>query len=283
MITSLNACLQRRWPMRRYLRYSIYSQKQHPFWSMGICSHHTNGVPILRQVLTIPPLGTNTCRKYLRTRRIGTNEVSFLGHSTGAPKGGSKGTCGTLYHRQFARMIGTKSLHRNSLSNCLSRLSNAYQRSFEEESIPFSLVNIQLINAFIDAGYVSSWDHIVPKVPTVGSADTDAATQVPFRGNSDGFLRVYLKYYQGRPAIRGILQISKPGKRVYLSKKKLLKISETQSWGNTKTLFVGTSRGIQTHRQILSETMHPTGPKVDTYGAALQRGYQGGEAYCLVW
>ena len=252
MITSLNACLQRRWPMRRYLRYSIYSQKQHPFWSMGICSHHTN-------------------------------EVSFLGYSTGAPKGGSKGTCGTLYHRQFARMIGTKSLHRNSLSNCLSRLSNAYQRSFEEESIPFSLVNIQLINAFIDAGYVSSWDHIV------GSADTDAATQVPFRGNSDGFLRVYLKYYQGRPAIRGILQISKPGKRVYLSKKKLLKISETQSWGNTKTLFVGTSRGIQTHRQILSETMHPTvgtygtGPKVDTYGAALQRGYQGGEAYCLVW
>ena len=63
---------------------------------MGICSHHTNGVPILRQVLTIPPLGTNTCRKYLRTRRIGTNEVSFLGHSTGAPKGGSKGTYGTL-------------------------------------------------------------------------------------------------------------------------------------------------------------------------------------------
>jgi hypothetical protein len=107
---------------------------------MGIRSHHTNRVP---KVLTVPPMGTDTCWKYLRTRRIGTNEVSFLGYSIG-------------YHRQFARMIGTESLHRNSLSNCFSRLSNAYQRSFEEESIPFSLVNIQLINAFIDAGYVSS-------------------------------------------------------------------------------------------------------------------------------
>ena len=99
---------------------------------------------------------------------------------------------------------------RNSLPNSLSRISNAYRRSFEEESIPFSMINVELITAFLNAGYVSGWDYVAPT-------------------ESTSSIRVYLKYYQGRPAIRGILQISKPGKRIYLSKKKLLKISEAQS------------------------------------------------------
>eukprot|EP01047_Picozoa_sp_COSAG01_P000462 COSAG01_NODE_8_length_44037_cov_102.614593_36_plen_123_part_00 len=105
---------------------------------------------------------------------------------------------------------------RNSLPNSLSRISNAYRRSFEEESIPFSIINVELITAFLNAGYVSGWDYVAPTVPKVPTASTSS-------------IRVYLKYYQGRPAIRGILQISKPGKRIYLSKKKLLKISEAQS------------------------------------------------------
>jgi len=105
---------------------------------------------------------------------------------------------------------------RNSLPNSLSRISNAYRRSFEEESIPFSIINVELITAFLNAGYVSGWDYVAPTVPKVSMASTSS-------------IRVYLKYYQGRPAIRGILQISKPGKRIYLSKKKLLKISEAQS------------------------------------------------------
>jgi len=37
---------------------------------------------------------------------------------------------------------------------------------------------------------------------------------------------INLKYYQNRPAIRGITQISKPGKRAYFSKQRLLKTSE---------------------------------------------------------
>ena len=139
---------------------------------------------------------------------------------------------------------------RNSLSDSLSRLWNAYQRSFEEESIPFSVTNQELLSSFTDAGYISGWDHVKG-----------------LKGSES--LRIYLKYYQGRPAIHGILQISKPGKRIYLSKKKILKISESQSWGNTKTLFVGTSQGIQTHRQILS---------ISTKCSS-----RGGEAYCLVW
>jgi small subunit ribosomal protein S8 len=164
---------------------------------------------------------------------------------------------------------------RNSLPNSFSRISNAYQRSFEEESIPFSLLNVELITAFLNAGYVSGWDYVAP---------TEGISSI----------RVYLKYYQGRPAIRGISQISKPGKRVYLSKKKLLKISETQSWGNTKTLFVGTSQGIWTHRQILS--IAPQVPPVDTFGVIDNKSWRskqrhqvtpknnpGGEAYCLVW
>lgn len=130
---------------------------------------------------------------------------------------------------------------RNSLPNSLSRISNAYRRSFEEESIPFSTINVELITAFLNAGYVSGWDYVAPTdpdgVPPLGaganlvsrSRGQGKATLKGLHQGSRPSIRVYLKYYQGRPAIRGILQISKPGKRIYLSKKKLLKISEAQS------------------------------------------------------
>jgi ribosomal protein S8 len=44
--------------------------------------------------------------------------------------------------------------------------------------------------------------------------------------NQEPSIIINLKYYQNRPAIRGITQISKPGKRAYFSKQRLLKISE---------------------------------------------------------
>jgi ribosomal protein S8 len=142
----------------------------------------------------------------------------------------------------------THSTYRNSLSNSLSRIFNAYQRSFEEESIPFSLINIQLISSFTNAGYVSgckvcntqgTHTNLQGKERTqyeASNQDLDACLDASL--SSDGrvhdrdasaFIRIYLKYYQGRPAIRGLSQISKPGKRIFVSKKKLLKISEAGS------------------------------------------------------
>jgi ribosomal protein S8 len=138
----------------------------------------------------------------------------------------------------------THSTYRNSLSNSLSRIFNAYQRSFEEESIPFSLINIQLISSFTNAGYVSGCKVCNTNTNLQGKERTqyEASNQdldacLAFLA-SDGrvhdrdasaFIRIYLKYYQGRPAIRGLSQISKPGKRIFVSKKKLLKISEAGS------------------------------------------------------
>lgn len=170
------------------------------------------------------------------------------------------------------------STYRNSLSNSLSRIFNAYQRSFEEESIPFSLINIQLISSFTNAGYVSGWNTYTDTNLRyeASNQDPDACLSSDFHDrDASAFIRIYLKYYQGRPAIRGLSQISKPGKRIFVSKKKLLKISEAGSWGNNKTLFVGTPQGVMTHREILSGS--------STRNAKHTGTSEGGEAYCLVW
>ena len=62
-------------------------------------------------------------------------------------------------------------------------------------------------------------------------------------------LTVNLKYFRNIPAIRGIQQISTPGKRSYFSKKRILQYSKEQNWGESKTLFLSTKEGIITHQQ----------------------------------
>ena len=60
-----------------------------------------------------------------------------------------------------------------------------------------------------------------------------------------------LKYFKNIPAILGLQQISRPGRRTYLDVKRILKVSEEQNWGENKTLFLSTSEGILNHREII--------------------------------
>ena len=47
--------------------------------------------------------------------------------------------------------------------------------------------------------------------------------------SSTTYLQVSLKYFKNIPAIRGLQQISRPGRRTYLDVKRILKVSEEQN------------------------------------------------------
>jgi hypothetical protein len=78
--------------------------------------------------------------------------------------------------------------------------------------------------------------------------------------------------------MRGIQQISSPGKRTYMSMKRILKYSEEQNWGENKTLFLSTSQGIMNHREILISFDNGGAKPLDPKG---QTSYGNSEGYAF--
>ena len=78
-------------------------------------------------------------------------------------------------------------------------------------------------------------------------------------GEPSPTLRVYLRYNEGEPVLKGIKRISKPGRRVYAKLKKLPRVR-----GGLGVAILSTSKGILTDRQ------------------ARMLGV-GGEVLCYVW
>ena len=62
-----------------------------------------------------------------------------------------------------------------------------------------------------------------------------------FKDNKQGILRVYLKYKNEVPVIRGIKRISKPGRRTYVSKDTIPRVLN-----GLGVALVSTSKGVLT-------------------------------------
>ncbi|MGH7501460.1 MAG: 30S ribosomal protein S8 [Longimicrobiales bacterium] len=74
-----------------------------------------------------------------------------------------------------------------------------------------------------------------------------------------GVLRVYLRYYEGRPVIRSLQRVSRPGRRVYRGSRDLPRVR-----GGMGIAIVSTPRGMMSDRQARAENV-------------------GGEVMALVW
>ena len=130
-------------------------------------------------------------------------------------------------------LMGTPCLNQKSnkiirtsdpLSSALTTIRNAYYQSFETCYVSNSKLIQELLSKIVDIGYINSWYFTYPlRGSEGGSKQVDLVTTDKYK--EPGII-INLKYYQNRPAIRGITQISKPGKRAYFSKQRLLKISE---------------------------------------------------------
>jgi small subunit ribosomal protein S8 len=140
------------------------------------------------------------------------------------------------------------------LADTLSTVRNAYYQSFETCSVTNNKLIQSLLTSLHNGGFINNW-YENPRDPF----------------NS---IIIDLKYYQNRPAIKGITQISKPGKRAYFSKSRLLRISELENWGENKTLFLTTPQGVFSHHELTAN---------GSISRGTEAGLGGGEGLCLVW
>lgn len=82
----------------------------------------------------------------------------------------------------------------------------------------------------------------------------------PFTEEKKNFVRVHLKYMQGkRPAIQGLKRISKPGRRRYIASDAIPRVQ-----GGLGVAIVSTSKGLLTDREARKANV-------------------GGEILCTVW
>ena len=82
------------------------------------------------------------------------------------------------------------------IGDMLTRIRNGQMRSLNKINIPFSNFRLKILEVLKKEGYIIDFD-------------IDNAKQ------KIKFLSVDLKYYEGRPVIKEIKRVSKPGRRVY--------------------------------------------------------------------
>jgi small subunit ribosomal protein S8 len=87
------------------------------------------------------------------------------------------------------------------ISDMLARIKNACQRYFETVDIPSSKIKAGILRVLEREGYINGFREVVV-------ADRN-------------FLRVDLRYHNGRPVIGMLDRVSKPSRRVYSKLKKI--------------------------------------------------------------
>ncbi len=90
------------------------------------------------------------------------------------------------------------------IADFFTRIRNALQANHKQVDFPNSKMKTRLAEILKDEGFVRDFKMA--------------------EDSKQGVLRVYLKYKDGDPAIRGIKRVSKPGRRVYVQKDALPKV-----------------------------------------------------------
>jgi small subunit ribosomal protein S8 len=113
------------------------------------------------------------------------------------------------------------------IADLLTRIRNASRAEHEKVDIPASKLKLRIAEILKSEGFVKNFRMI------------EETGKLPV-------LRVYLKYGAGNEqVISGIVRVSKPGRRVYVSKDKIPSIL-----GGMGVAILSTSRGVMTDREI---------------------------------
>ncbi|MBU0692072.1 30S ribosomal protein S8 [bacterium] len=110
------------------------------------------------------------------------------------------------------------------IADYLTRIRNALKANKTFVDIPFSRMKWELSRILLEAYYIRDFVHI------------DEPPQ--------GTLRVYLKYSNGEPAIRGLKRISRPGLRQHVNSRSIPRVNN-----GLGTPILTTSKGLMTGNQ----------------------------------
>jgi small subunit ribosomal protein S8 len=126
------------------------------------------------------------------------------------------------------------------IADMLTKIRNASVAKFEKVDIPASKLKVEIVKILKNEGYIKTFKKV----------SQDGRNQI----------RIYLKYDQGNQSvIHGLERMSRPGRRVYTSYKRMPRI-----FNGYGTLIVTTSNGVITGRKASEKKL-------------------GGEILCSVW
>ncbi|HUM18562.1 MAG TPA: 30S ribosomal protein S8 [Candidatus Nitrosotalea sp.] len=112
------------------------------------------------------------------------------------------------------------------IADFLTRIRNASRAEHEKVDIPSSKLKLRMAEILKDEGFIKNFRII--------------------EDNKQGTLRVYLKYGAGNEKIiSGIVRVSRPGRRIYVTKDKIPTIL-----GGMGVAILSTSAGVMTDRQV---------------------------------
>jgi small subunit ribosomal protein S8 len=111
------------------------------------------------------------------------------------------------------------------IADFLTRIRNASRAEHEKVDIPSSKLKLRMAEILRDEGFIKNFRVI--------------------EDNKQGVLRVYLKYAGTEKIISGIVRVSRPGRRIYVTKDKIPTIL-----GGMGVAILSTSAGVMTDRQV---------------------------------
>ncbi len=127
------------------------------------------------------------------------------------------------------------------IADMLTRVRNANRMKFRSVNAQLSRVNLEIVKVLKRTGYISGFD-------------------VKKDQNKKDILKIYLKYTDTKDRIiQDMQRVSKPGRRIYVSSKKIPKV-----FNGFGVAIVSTPRGIMTDKEARLQNV-------------------GGEIICNVW
>jgi small subunit ribosomal protein S8 len=127
----------------------------------------------------------------------------------------------------------------DQIADFMTRIRNAGKAGHKTVEAPCSNLKLNVASILKDQGYITDYEKIEDGV--------------------QGSIRVQLRYFKRKPAIRKIVRISKPGRRVYVAADQLPRV-----YNGLGISVISTSRGVMTGKQA---------KKINV----------GGEVLCTVW
>jgi small subunit ribosomal protein S8 len=116
-------------------------------------------------------------------------------------------------------------MYSDPIADFLTRIRNASRAEHEKVDIPSSRLKMRMAEILKDEGFIKNFRII--------------------EDNKQGTLRVYLKYVGSEKIISGIVRVSRPGRRIYVTKDKIPTIL-----GGMGVAILSTSAGVMTDRQV---------------------------------
>ena len=114
------------------------------------------------------------------------------------------------------------------IADMLTRIRNSNAQRHETVDVPSSKLKKSIAEILLDEGFIKSFEEI--------------------EDNSQGIIRITLKYVNKQKVISGLKRISKPGLRVYANKEELPRVL-----GGLGIALISTSKGIMTDKKARQE------------------------------